>query len=63
MTADAPQSYWLIDPPVTPFSPLREQLAWRDECRAMLDKYPNHPQWLDELRNVEATIAEHQDQA
>ena len=35
----------LIDPPVTPYSPMSELLAWVDVCRAALEEDPGSPEW------------------
>ncbi len=57
MTADDPDyPDFLIDGP-SPFAPIGELLAFRRECMAMLEKYPNHSQWLSELDSVERAIA------
>jgi hypothetical protein len=58
MTAGKSEPMFLIDGP-SPFAPLSELLAWRDECRAMLAKHPDHSQWLDALVSVEQAIANH----
>lgn len=48
--------HFLIDGP-GPFSPIKELLAFRDECRSMLERYPNHVQWQAELEAVDRVIA------
>lgn len=57
MTADDPDyPHFLIDGP-SPFAPIGELLAFRGECMAMLERYPNHSQWQSELDSVEQAIA------
>ncbi len=53
---DRDYPYSLIDGP-NPFASIEELHAFRRECRAMLVEYPNHPQWLSELQNVDQAIA------
>lgn len=59
------QRFWLIDPPVTPFSPPEEIEAWIEECRRMLKKYPDDADWIDALesaqRYLETSREIHQD--
>lgn len=60
MSDRSSEQYFLIDGP-SPFAPIAELLAFRDECQAMLTEFPNHPQWLDELKRVTTTIEERRD--
>ena len=53
--ADDGQPVFLIDGP-TPFAPIDELIAWRDECLKMLSEYPGHPQWAGELASANEWI-------
>jgi superfamily II DNA or RNA helicase len=46
---------FLIDPPSL-YAPFAEQNAWRNECLLQLKEYPNHSQWVLELKSVEQFI-------
>ena len=47
----------LIDPPVTPYSPMSELLAWVDVCRAALEEDPGSPEWEAALADAEGMAA------
>jgi len=55
MTNDPEYPICLIDPP-TGFDPLEELIGFRQEALEMLEQYPGHPQWLDELESVDEKI-------
>jgi hypothetical protein len=46
--------YWfLIDPPVCPYSRPEQIRDWIAECDRMLQRYPGQPQWLAAKREAE----------
>jgi hypothetical protein len=49
--------YFLIDPPVNPFSAQIEILAWVEECRLKLSKNPKNKEWQAALLYAESLVA------
>lgn len=46
----------LIDPPVTPYSPIGDLLAWKKTCQEKLAASPGNRDWADALIEVERWI-------
>ena len=51
----------LIDPPVTPWSPMIELLAWAQTCREALAETPDSQDWKEALANAERLVIEAED--
>lgn len=48
----------LIDPPVTPYSPMGDLLAWVQVCRDALADAPGSRDWQAALADAERLVAE-----
>lgn len=47
----------LINPPM-PFSPFGELFEFRQKALDVLAEYPSHPQWLEQLKEMDQYIAD-----
>ena len=48
----------LIDPPVTPYSPMGEILAWVQVCQEALSDAPDSQAWKDALADARRLLDE-----
>lgn len=55
VTESVKHPVFLIDPP-NPFASREELEAFGMEARKMLDRHPNHPQWLRKLISIEDAL-------